>query len=161
MYPAAKDWWIACFVIPSSLAISALGVFALVQVAAGDVPPLPGLPLGILLASAGVVLLWMFFASSYEIAEAYLVCRLGPFHWRVPLDAIEEAEATDGFRLVVGLGLAWSLRMVHVRYHKPGGRLAFPVSISPRDRAGFLRELARVVPGLKVVGGLGRRETLK
>jgi hypothetical protein len=53
--------------------------------------------------------------------------------------------------LLAGTGgvLLW---MVHVRYRKVNGRRAFPVSISPRDRAGFLRELARTVPGLKVVG---------
>jgi hypothetical protein len=152
LFPAAKDWWVACLVVSAGLAVAGLGVFALGQVAAGDVPPLPGLPVGLLLVGAGAVLLWMFFATTYEVAEWDLVCRLGPFRWRVPLDAVEEAEATDGFRLVVGLGLAWSLRMVHVRYRKPNGRRAFPVSISPRDRARFLRELARAVPGLKVVG---------
>jgi hypothetical protein len=152
LFPAAKDWWVACLVAPSSLAIAGLGVFALVQVAAGGMPPLPGLPVGLLLAGAGGVLLWMFFATSYEIATSHLVCRLGPFRWRVPLEAVEEVEVTDGFRLIVGLGLAWSLRMVHVRYRKPGGGMALPVSISPGNRAGFLRELARAVPGLEVKG---------
>ncbi len=85
--------------------IACLGVFALVQVAAGEIPPLQGLPVGLLLAAAGGVWLWMFFAASYEIAEWDLVWRLGPFRWRVPLDAVEEAEATNGCR-VVG-GLAW------------------------------------------------------
>lgn len=108
--------------------------------------------MGLLLVGAGGVLTWMFFATSYEIAASHLVCRLGPFRWRVSLDAVEEVEVTEGFRLIVGLGLAWSLRMVHVRYRKPGGGMAFPVSISPRDRVGLLRELARAVPGLKVVG---------
>lgn len=51
-----------------------------------------------------------------------------------------------------GPGLAWSLRMVHVQYRKQNGRRAFPISILPRDRAGFLRVLVRAVPGLKVKG---------
>jgi hypothetical protein len=51
LFPAARDWWIACLVVPSSLNIAGLGVFALVQVAAGDMPPLPGLPVGLLLAA--------------------------------------------------------------------------------------------------------------
>ena len=74
----------------------------------------------------------------------------------MPLDAIEEAHSTHGFRLVVGLGLAWSLDVLHVKYRKPNGRLAYPVSISPRDKEGFLDELVAVVPGLRVVDDRGR-----
>jgi hypothetical protein len=94
----------------------------------------------------------MLLGTSYEIGETELVSRLGPFRFRVPLHAIEEVVTTRGFRLLVGLGLAWSLDMLHVRYRKSSGRRAWPVSISPQDKTGFLQELAAAVPGLKVVG---------
>lgn len=92
----------------------------------------------------------MFRGTSYEIGETELVNRLGPICFRVPLNAIEEVVSTNGFCLVVGLGLAWSLDMLHLKYRKASGRRAWPVSISPQDKAGFLHELAAAVPGLKI-----------
>jgi hypothetical protein len=103
-------------------------------------------------AGIGGLLLWLFLGTSYEIGDTHLITRLGPFRFRVPLDAIEEAVSTTGFRVVIGLGLASSLDMVHVKYRKASGRRTFPVSISPQGKPEFLRELAGAVPGLKVVG---------
>jgi hypothetical protein len=150
VYPARKDAWVAFLLVPASLAMVGLGAATVGLAAAGAIPPLSGLIPGFLSVGVGGLLLWMFFATSYEITDWDVVARLGPFRWRIPLDAIEQVVVTDGFRLVVGLGLAWSLAMVHIRHRKANGRMAFPVSISPRNRAGFLRELAKVVPGLKV-----------
>jgi hypothetical protein len=150
VYPAKRDWWVTLFVVPASFLLVGMGTFAAYEAAAGAIPAVPGLPVGLAVAALGVVMLWMFNGTSYAIEPPYLVCRLGPFRWRVPLDAIVEAEATDGFRLVMGMSLAWSLSMVHVRYRKKSGRMASPVSISPQDRDAFLAELARAVPGLKV-----------
>jgi hypothetical protein len=159
VYPAKCDWWIACLV--------PIGVGAVVayQAVTQAMPPVPGLLGAVLPLGIGGLLLWMFWGTSYEIGEAELVNRLGPFRFRVPLNAIEEVVSTTGFRLVVGLGLAWSLDMLHVKYRKANGRRAWPVSISPQDKAGFLQELAAAVPGLKVVedgfgessGGTGLR----
>jgi len=96
-------------------------------------------------------MLWMFCATSYEIGESNLIARLGPFRWQAPMNAIEEVVSTNGFHLIVGLGLAWSMDMLHVKYRKTNGKMAFPVSISPRDKAGFLLELAAAAPGAKMV----------
>jgi hypothetical protein len=148
VYPAKKDWWVACLILPAGLGLLGGTVVAVSQAAAGAVPPQAWL-LALLPAVVGLLLLWMFLGTSYEIGESDLVARLGPFRWRVPLGAIEEVVATTGFRLVFGTGLAWSLNMLHVRYRKGSGRTAV-VSISPQDKDEFIRELAGVVPGLKV-----------
>ena len=50
-----------------------------------------------------------------------------------------------------GLGLSWSLDMLHIKCRKPNGGQAFPVSISPEDKEGFLQELAGAVPGLQIL----------
>jgi Bacterial PH domain len=152
VYPAKQDWWVACLVVPSGVGLVGLGAFAAYQTAMQGIPPSPGLILAAVMPVVGGLMLWMFCATSYEIAESDLITRLGPFRWRAPLDAIEKVVSTKGFRLIVGLGLAWSLDMLHVKYRKRNGRMAFPVSISPRDKAGFLRELAAAAPGLKVAG---------
>jgi PH (Pleckstrin Homology) domain-containing protein len=152
VYPPKRDWWVALLVLPTTAVPIVLGAFVAYQVAIGVRPPVTGLLMVAVMETVGGLLLWAFFGTSYEITETHLVARLGPFRWRIPLDAIEEVLSTRGFRLVVGLGLAWSLDMLHVKYRKPNGRLAYPVSISPRDKEGFLDELATAVPGLKVVG---------
>jgi hypothetical protein len=152
IYPAKCDWWIACLVVPTSLLPIGIGAFVAYQAVTQAIPPVPGLLGAALAFGVGGLLLWMFLGTSYDIGETELVNRLGPFRFRVPLNAIEEVVSTRGFRLVVGLGLAWSLDMLHINYRKPSGRRAWPVSISPQDKTGFLQELAAAVPGLKVVG---------
>ncbi len=153
IYPAKCDWWIACLVVPTSLVPIGMGTLVAYEVATQAAPAVPGLVGAVLLLAVGGLLLWMWAGTSYEIGETELVNRLGPFRFRVPLQAIEEVSLTRGFRPVVGLGLAWSLDMVHVKYRKTNGRRAWPVSISPEDQTGFLHELAEAVPGLKIEGG--------
>ncbi len=152
VYAAKCDWWVACLVVPTSLVPIGIGAVVAYQAVTQAIPPVPGLLGAVLPLGIGGLLLWMFWGTSYEIGEAELINRLGPFHFRVPLDAIEEVASTTGFRLVVGLGLAWSLDMLHVKYRKASGRRAWQVSISPQDKVGFLQELVTAVPGLKIVG---------
>jgi hypothetical protein len=150
-YPAKSDWWVRYLLVPLWLLMAAVGLVALALTALGEVPAVPGLVDGVLLAAAGLLMLWMFAATSYEITDTALVARLGPFRRTVPLAAIEEVVATRRFHLMAGMGLAWSLDMLHVRHRKPSGRRALPVAISPADKEGFLRELTGRVPGLTVV----------
>lgn len=153
VYPAKCDWWIAGLTAPASLLPVGIGAFVACKIVAGAIPPVPGLLAAVLPLGIGGLLLWMFWGTSYEIGETQLVNRLGPFCFRVPLDAIDEVSATRGFRPVFGVGLAWSMDMLHIKYRRANGRRAWPVSISPQDKAGFLQELAAAVPGLKIVGG--------
>ncbi len=153
IYPAKCDLWIACLVVPSMLLPIGIGAIIAYQTVTQAMPLIPGLLGTILPLGIGGLLLWMFLDTSYQIGETELVNRLGPFCFRVPLNAIEEVVSTSGFNLIAGLGLAWSLDMLHVKYRRANGRRAWPVSISPQDKAGFLQELAAAVPGLRIVGG--------
>jgi hypothetical protein len=152
VYPAKRDWWIACVVVPLGLFLVGVGAFAAYQVATWAMPAVPGLLVAVVQGGIGGLLLWMFSGTSYVIGETDLVTCLGPFRFRVPLDAIEEVVSSTGFYFIVGVGLSWSLDALHVKYRKRSGRRALPVTISPQDKAGFLRQLAEAVPGLKMVG---------
>jgi hypothetical protein len=125
-YPAKRDWWVACLVVPGSLSLVGIGAVIAYQVVTQAMPPGPGLLGAAVPAAIGGLLLWLFSGTSYEIGDTHLITRLGPFRFRVPLDAIEEVVSTTGFRVVIGLGLAWSLDMLHVKYRKASGRRAFP-----------------------------------
>ena len=158
VYPAKQDWWVACLVVPASVVLVGVGAVTAYQATAQGMPLAPRLILvaaTVETAGIGGLLLWMFCATSYEIRELDLISRLGPFYWRVPLNAIEEVVSTNGFRLIVGLGLSWSMDMVHVKYRKPNSKTAFPVSISPRNKTEFLQELATAAPDVKMTGGGG------
>ena len=152
VYPAKQDWWVACPVVLAGVNLIGVGSVVGYQTAMQRLAPVPGLILAAGAIGVGGLLLWVFFATSYEIGESDLIARLGPFRWRAPLNAIEEIVSTNGFRMIVGLGLAWSMDMLHVKYRKPNGRTASPVSISPRDKARFLEELLGAAPGVKVIG---------
>lgn len=152
IYPAKCDWWIACIVVPTSLVQIGVGAVIAYQVVTQVIPAMPNLVGAVLLFGIGSLLLWMWAGTSYEIGETELVNRLGPFRFRVPLNAIEEVVPRRGFHPVVGIGLAWSLDMLHVKYRKASGRRAWPVSISPEDKSGFLHELVLAVPRLKIQG---------
>jgi Bacterial PH domain len=152
VYPAKQDWWVACLVVLAGVDLIGIAVLVAYQTAMQRLAPIPGSILAAMIAGVGVLLLWLFCATSYEIGESDLIARLGPVRWRAPLNAIEEVVSTTGFRMIVGLGLAWSLDMLHIYYRKANGRMAWPVSISPRDKARFLEELAGAAPGVKVLG---------
>jgi hypothetical protein len=152
VYPAKQDWWVACLVVLAGVDLVGAGGVVAYQTAIQRIPLAPGLILAAVMTGVGGLLLWMFMATSYEIGESDLIVRLGPFRWRAPLNSIEEVVSTTGFHLIVGLGLAWSMDMLHVKYRKTNGKTAWPVSISPRDKARFLEELAWAAPGVKVIG---------
>jgi hypothetical protein len=108
----------------------------------------PGIlvPAAVLMAVA-FFLLWIWSSSSYEITETDLVIQFGPLQWYLPLETIEEVHSTSRLKPDLGWGLAWSLDRMRI---KARGRL-LPFWISPDDKAGFIVELLRAHPGLKVI----------
>jgi hypothetical protein len=149
VHPGKKDWWLAGILAVVSSA-QLVGGGTLVGIAlVGEQYPL--LFPGAVLLLVGGLLMWILFATSYEITETSLVIRSGPIRWRVPLEAIEEvvpAGAWGGPVIEVNLGLA--VRGLRVRYRKKSGRLSWPIRIAPQDRAAFLLELTERLPGLVV-----------
>jgi hypothetical protein len=112
-------------------------------------------------AALGVLLLWFYFSTSYEITASDMVVRLGPLRRRVALSAIEEVQPRSRFNLEAGQNFALSRDRLRIRYRKASGRLAWlPLEISPEDKEAFLQELARSAPGLLPGpdGGLRRAE---
>jgi hypothetical protein len=167
IYPARKDWFPAALL--PVLGVGLLGVAVAVPIlllakAGPPNPPWTALPaaLAFLVPGAmGVLLLWMYFSSSYEITPSELLVRLGPLRRRIALSAIEEVSPRTGFRLEAGQNYALSLDRLRVRYRRSSGRMAWlPMEISPQDKEGFLRELASCAPGLLPApdGGLRRPE---
>jgi hypothetical protein len=146
-YTAKKDWWVRLLMLPPILAVLGGGLLLLTLAAAGTLWLVPGL----MLTGTGLLVLWVYAATSYEITDTHVVARLGPYRRRMPLDTIKEVVSTRRFHVIFGLGLAWSLDMLHIYSQRADGSLAWPVAISPEDKEGFLHELAGAVPGLRVI----------
>jgi len=87
-------------------------------------------------ALAAVLVEWVMFSTYYEIDDAALLVRSGPFRWRIPLQEIVAVRELNSLRS----GPALSMDRLEVSYS--GRRLL----ISPADKAGFLAELQRRVP---------------
>jgi hypothetical protein len=150
LYPGGRDWWLVGLlsVVTAALLVGG-GTLVGVAVVSGQYPAL--IP-GTMLLLVGSMLLWVILGTSYEITDASLLLRCGPFRWTVPLDAIEDVVPAgwSGGGSVIEWNLSLSVRGLRVRYRKKSGGLSWPIRIAPRDRAGFLLELAERLPGLEV-----------
>jgi Bacterial PH domain len=146
-FPCKHDRWITWLLVPA-LGASILAGFGypllLLIVPPADRPD-AGL-LGLLLTPGivGMLILWMFLATSYEITEADLIVRFGPLRTRVALDAIDEVIPKKHYAPERSLCLAWSVDRLVIKHRRPDGRPAFfALGISPQEQYGFLQELAR------------------
>jgi hypothetical protein len=142
IYPPKKDWWIAALVLPGWFVMS----FVFLVVGLNQ----PGAPTaafsGVIMFVAGLLYQWAFETTSYEITLTELIVRFGPLRWRIPLKAIDRVVEKKGLIRDSSWNLDWSLDRVIIKYRKPSGRRAFfGISISPKDKQGFLRELAERV----------------
>jgi hypothetical protein len=159
VYPAKRDWWVYLPVGLIGVGLPCLGVAFLVLGATGQLPPLVAGLLATEMLALGGFLDWVFLATSYAITPDDLRVRFGPFRWAVPLDRLEGVVCKRGMSPELAWGLAWSLDRVLVRYRKANGRPALlALALSPRDKAGFVDELATAVPGLPVTGREARDE---
>jgi Bacterial PH domain len=160
-YPSGQDWWLALTLALTGVGFCGAGVVALGALAARHLVFHPAGLAALVPVALGGLVLWQLCATSYEVGAEDLVLRSGPFRWRVPLDAIAEVYPTRN-PPAHAPALTWaqhfrsnhpalSLDRLRVDYHRRGGRADFYL-ISPRDQAGFLRGLARAVPGLRVSG---------
>jgi len=106
---------------------------------------------GSYLITISVITFTLILAASfplyYELTEQDLVIRSGLFRWKVPLDGIEEIRPTRSILSAPALSL--DRLLIRFRSRKGGFGAAM---ISPRDQAGFLREVAARTPGMMFVG---------
>jgi hypothetical protein len=151
VHHAKVDRWVAVL----------LGGLALLEVAAGTAvlaagfvtgtPPLPqALGIGLTLVSVGVIMglmLWGCYRTRYEVTPSDLMVRFGPFRTAVPLDAIVEVFPTDNPLSAP----APSLDRLRINYRRANGRMGFAL-ISPKDKEGFVRDLAAAAPRLRSAG---------
>jgi hypothetical protein len=143
-YPPKRDLWILVLLILVCL-LQFGGALICLGAAAWKHEPGLAIP-GFVLATAGSMLLWMLFGSAYEVTATHLILRVGPLRWRLPLDTMADIYSTSRLHHDFGWGLAFSLDRVRITCRDR----SLPFWISPEDKAGFIAELARARPDLKV-----------
>jgi hypothetical protein len=84
---------------------------------------------------------WMLLSTWYAFAATSLIVRCGPFSWRIPLEQIFAVHETDSLRS----GPALSMDRLEISFGDNRRIL-----ISPRDKSGFLQELQRQVPRMRL-----------
>ena len=89
--------------------------------------------LAIVIAVLGL-LSWLYFSTRYTISGDFLLVKAGPFSWVIPIEDIVSVEPTRN----PSSGPALSLDRLLIRY----GHSA-ELIISPKDKAGFMKELKK------------------
>lgn len=140
-----RDGWAVG--IAGGLSVAYLALAAIL--AAFLAPSAPGVLIVVgCLAGTAALLLWCLLGTSYEITAAEVVVRVGPFRKRLPLGSIAEVRAVRTM-WQPAWNFSWSLDRLLLYRRKPNGMLArLPVSISPHDKSGFVRELVANRPEL-------------
>jgi hypothetical protein len=144
-YPTKKDAWLVAVVAGT---IGALAIVGLIGLATGELIAMTAGLLGSIVVFG--VLRLIGFPIVYEVGDDGVVIEAGIQRMLIPHARIDEVTPS---RNPIS-SPAWSLDRLRIGYRAPGGKER-SVLISPRDRAGFLAELAEK-------GGLRRDgETLR
>lgn len=143
---SAVDWWLAALIG----IIIGMMVFAMITAPASEV----ALVCLISLPTIGFML-WIYFATYYELREELLYCRCGPFVARIPYDAIKTIRLSRN--PISSLALSTKrIEIVHASKSFFGG-LTY---ISPPDREDFMGQLLAKCPQVRLdKEGTGRRKT--
>src|SRR5262249_32253635 len=88
--------------------------------------------------------LWSCYQIQYEITSTDLVTRCGPFRGTLPLHSLVEVFPTHNPLSAP----APSLDRLRINYRRKNGKLWFTL-LSPRDKEGFVRDLASAAPQLQ------------
>ena len=138
-YKTKIDWWLM-FLIAGMVALcGGGGTFLMVQRGLW-VEGIAGI--GVALGIMGLTL-----PTRYRLHPDRLEIRAGLFRWRIGLSSIRTVRYSTN-----PLGApAWSLARLRIAYDKPNGKKTF-VLISPRNREGFMRDLADASSALQFKG---------
>lgn len=101
-------------------------------------------PMSVLFAAAAGFMLWVLYGIRYTLTDEHLLVRCGPFRSRVPLAEIDSVTPS---RNPLSSPAA-SLDRLLIRWASERRRIL----VSPADKAGFLRELDRRCPQLRLDG---------
>ncbi|MGZ6240495.1 MAG: PH domain-containing protein [Syntrophales bacterium] len=139
IYPSKRDGWIVTLL---------WSVVTIMLFAAGNLWRAPApfafrLMISVLLILVAAFVLWTLYGTRYTLTERTLIVQSGPFRWVIDLESITEVFPTRNSLS----SPACSLDRLHIRYGKSRG-----IMLSPQDKAGFLRDLVVISPGLKLNG---------
>ena len=93
----------------------------------------------LLMLGAATFVIWVTFATYYELEHDALVAHSGPFSWRIPLAEISAIRPSNSLLT----GPAMSMDRLEITYGEGRSLL-----VSPADKAGFMATLERHVPRL-------------
>jgi hypothetical protein len=144
IYPAKRDLWILVLLLLVSTFLLGGGML-LVGAFFWKRVPLLWAP-GLILSSAGSMVLWIALGSGYEIDERDVHLRLGRWRWTLSIDSIVDVYSTSRFHHDFGWGLALSFDRLRIKCRDRW----LPFWISPEDKAAFIAELRRANPQVKV-----------
>jgi hypothetical protein len=152
-FPSKKDSWITALLFGIVLLMFCLSLYMFVV---SLIRPMP-LPLAVQLILGpfllGILLIWIFFSTGCEIRSEHFVAHAGPFRFKIPLARIVKVAPMRNLFTTPDWDFALSFDRIHVWYRKKSGKIAWPIAVSPENKAEFLRELARAVPNLHVDQG--------
>ncbi|MDT3404584.1 PH domain-containing protein [Mucilaginibacter terrae] len=95
-------------------------------------------------ATVCTLLLWMWFATYYDVEDNLLYYRSGPINGKIDINTIRKIEV--GKTQYVGLKPALASKGCVVHYNKYDD-----IYLSPKDKDGFIAALLKVNPTIEVV----------
>ena len=140
VYESKRDLWISVLIWAGAVACAYAG-FEQFQTPA---PLLRRVALLVLLLAVAGFMLWVLYRTRYTLRDDTLLIQCGPFRYRVPLT---EIDAVCPSRNPLS-SPACSLDRLLITWK--GGRKR--ILISPDDKAGFLRDVARLCAHLRAEG---------
>jgi hypothetical protein len=151
-YAKVDRWLAAILVVVAFMELVAGTVILVVGLNSDEANQATTLTAGLMLLGAAAFLglmLWACYRIRYEVTPSNLIVRFGPFHSTIALPAIVEVVPTNN----PVSAPAPSLDRLRVDYRKKNGKMSFAL-ISPRDKDGFVQDLAGAAPQLRAVGGV-------
>ena len=146
IYRSKKDWWLVAIIAVVAVIAALQFVWGIYNLLAPNGKAQVGWIMILVSAVTGAVLLGLLYPLYYQITSSDLNIRSGFLRWRIPLASINEVRPTSNPLSSPAL----SLDRLRVDYRRDG-KTKF-ILISPEDKAGFMRELARSEAGLEVRG---------
>jgi hypothetical protein len=148
---AQVDRWIVAVLVGAVLLEAGVAATFLVDgLSTGDLAPAAAVAIGCIPFGLGLLMglfLRALYNIRYEISPSDLVVHCGPFRTTLPLDTIVEVFPT---RNPISAA-APSIDRLQINSRKTNGAMRLTL-ISPKDREGFVRDLASAAPRLRRVG---------
>jgi hypothetical protein len=148
---AKVDRWLTALISGLGLCTVAISATILViGLTTGEMSSAAEIGLACLPLSGGLLLglmLWGCYNIRYVVTPSDLIVQCGPFRTTVPLDTIVEVFPTNDPLSAP----APSLDRLQINYRKKTGAMSSTL-ISPKDKEGFVRDLAGAAPRLRSVG---------